>query len=225
MPLVVNGPPDAAETLRRIRGAQVHISGIAGLIDATRRAHAVIGVDSGPMHLAAALAKPGVAIFGPTDPARNGPYGGSLRVLRRAAAVTTYKRRGDDDAGCAPSRAAAVVGGAGGGLSGVSFPKAYADAVAKLRVPADSCWSRRSCGSPRPSWTSLAVGIPVSMLGLAIRAWAAGHLEKNLALAESGPYAHVRNPLYIGTLDGGRRIGDRVAAVGAGRAVRGRFRC
>ena len=38
------------------------------------------------------------------------------------------------------------------------------------------------------------------MLGLALRAWAAGHLEKNLALTESGPYAHVRNPLYIGTL-------------------------
>jgi len=96
LPLVVNGPPEAAETLARIRGAHVHVSGLAGLIDATRRAHAVIGVDSGPMHLAAALSKPGVAIFGPTDPARNGPYGGSLRVLRSSSAVTTYKRRDDD---------------------------------------------------------------------------------------------------------------------------------
>jgi protein-S-isoprenylcysteine O-methyltransferase Ste14 len=51
-----------------------------------------------------------------------------------------------------------------------------------------------------PTWTSLALGLPVSVLGLALRAWAAGHLEKNRALAESGPYAHVRNPLYIGTL-------------------------
>jgi hypothetical protein len=40
----------------------------------------------------------------------------------------------------------------------------------------------------------------VSLAGLAIRAWAAGHLEKNLALTDSGPYAMVRNPLYIGTL-------------------------
>jgi protein-S-isoprenylcysteine O-methyltransferase Ste14 len=40
----------------------------------------------------------------------------------------------------------------------------------------------------------------VSILGLALRAWAAGHLEKNRSLAESGPYAYVRNPLYIGTL-------------------------
>ncbi len=68
---------------------------LAGLIDLTRRAAAVVGVDSGPMHLAAALGKPGVAIFGPTDPARNGPYGGSMTVLRAAGAATTYKR-GDE---------------------------------------------------------------------------------------------------------------------------------
>ena len=104
MPLVVNGPPEAARILRAIRGAHVHLSRLAGLIDATRRAHAVIGVDSGPMHLAAALAKPGVAIFGPTDPARNGPYGGSLKVLRSAAAVTTYKRDAERQTTCARSR-------------------------------------------------------------------------------------------------------------------------
>lgn len=93
VPLVVNGPPDAATVLQQIRGAHVHLSGLAGLIDATRRAHAVIGVDSGPLHLAAALAKPGVAIYGPTDPARNGPYGGTIRVLRSPNASTDYSRR------------------------------------------------------------------------------------------------------------------------------------
>ncbi len=97
LPLVVNGPPEAAEMLGSIRSAHVHLSGLEGLIDATRKAHAVIGVDSGPMHLAAALSKPGVAIFGPTDPARNGPYGGSLHVLRSPAAVTTYKRTAGDE--------------------------------------------------------------------------------------------------------------------------------
>lgn len=83
IPLVLNGPPEA--------GFQ-HQSSLAGLIYATRRAAAVVGVDSGPLHLAAALGKPGVAIFGPTDPARNGPYGDSLQVLRSPAASTTYKR-------------------------------------------------------------------------------------------------------------------------------------
>lgn len=97
MPLVVNGPPASAGLLARVRGAHIHLSGMPGLIHATRRAHAVIGVDSGPMHMAAALAKPGVAIFGPTDPASHGPYGGSLRVLRSPDAITSYKRRDSID--------------------------------------------------------------------------------------------------------------------------------
>src|SRR6185295_14916798 len=96
LPLVVNGPPDAAESLGRIEGAQVHLSGIEGLIDATRRAQAVVGVDSGPVHLAAALGKPGVAIYGPTDPVSHGPYGGTLHVLRSPRAITSYKRRAAD---------------------------------------------------------------------------------------------------------------------------------
>ena len=91
VPLVVNGPPNARAELE-LAGGWLHTSGIEGLIDATRRAAAVVGVDSGPLHLAAALGKPGVAIFGPTDPARNGPYGGSMRVLRIDGADTTYKR-------------------------------------------------------------------------------------------------------------------------------------
>lgn len=92
LPLVLNGPAAMGE-LANIPSAIVHHSSVAGLIHATRRATAVVGVDSGPMHLAAALAKPGVAIFGPTDPAMNGPYGDTFRVLRSDHAVTSYKRR------------------------------------------------------------------------------------------------------------------------------------
>lgn len=98
-PLVLNGTEAQAEALGRVPGAHVHVSGIPGLIDATRRAHAVVGVDSGPLHLAAALAKRGVAIYGPTDPASHGPFGGSLRVLRSPDAITSYKRREEEDAG------------------------------------------------------------------------------------------------------------------------------
>src|SRR6185312_12772952 len=68
IPLVLNGLPDSREELSKVPSAFVHCSGIAGLIDATRRAAAVVGVDSGPLHLAAALNKPGIAIYGPTDP-------------------------------------------------------------------------------------------------------------------------------------------------------------
>jgi heptosyltransferase-1 len=96
IPLVLNGPPGSS--FPNAEAAIPHESGLPGLIDATRRAAAVLGVDSGPLHLAAALGKPGVAIFGPTDPARNGPYGDSLQVLRAANAVTTYKRGAAIDA-------------------------------------------------------------------------------------------------------------------------------
>jgi len=50
-----------------------------------------------------------------------------------------------------------------------------------------------------PTVHSLLAGAPVSLLGLALRAWAAGHLAKNQTLATTGPYSFVRNPLYVGT--------------------------
>jgi ADP-heptose:LPS heptosyltransferase len=71
-----------------------------------RNALCIVGGDTGPLHLAVALGTPSVALFGPTDPARNGPYrsGGSAAaasqtdiVLRSPHAVTTYKRGGQAD--------------------------------------------------------------------------------------------------------------------------------
>ncbi|MBI5280581.1 MAG: glycosyltransferase family 9 protein [Candidatus Solibacter usitatus] len=91
-PLVLNGAPAHEPALRTVSSAEVHISSVAGLIDATRRAAAVLGVDSGPMHLGAALHRPGVALFGPTDPARNGPYSPTFAVIRAPGAQTTYNR-------------------------------------------------------------------------------------------------------------------------------------
>src|SRR5207248_6477783 len=76
----------------------------------------------------------------------------------------------------------------------------YADRVAKLRVPGGFLLVAAFIWLSQPTPGSLAWGLPLSILGLVLRAWAAGHLEKNSTLAESGPYAHVRNPLYIGTL-------------------------
>jgi protein-S-isoprenylcysteine O-methyltransferase Ste14 len=82
----------------------------------------------------------------------------------------------------------------------VSFPKPYADAVAKLRVPGGFVLVAAFLWLSEPNMNSLITGVIVSILGLALRAWAAGHLEKNTTLTESGPYAWVRNPLYLGTL-------------------------
>ncbi len=72
---------------------------ITELIALTRRARLFVGGDTGPMHLAAALGVPVVAIFGPTDPARNGPYGTQSIVLRNPASLTSHARRSEPDEG------------------------------------------------------------------------------------------------------------------------------
>jgi protein-S-isoprenylcysteine O-methyltransferase Ste14 len=80
------------------------------------------------------------------------------------------------------------------------FPKPYADAVARLRVLAGFAMLAAFGWFSHPASGTLWFGIPVSLCGLALRAWAAGHLAKNRRLAQSGPYAATRNPLYLGSL-------------------------
>jgi len=80
------------------------------------------------------------------------------------------------------------------------FPKPYADIVARLRVPAGFVMLAAFAWFSHPKLSSLWAGIPLSLFGLGLRAWAAGHLAKNQRLAQSGPYAATRNPLYLGTL-------------------------
>jgi protein-S-isoprenylcysteine O-methyltransferase Ste14 len=80
------------------------------------------------------------------------------------------------------------------------FPKRYADAVARLRVPSGFLIVIVFGWLSHPTRESLLIGFPVSLCGLALRAWAAGCLAKNRELATGGPYAYTRNPLYIGTL-------------------------
>jgi protein-S-isoprenylcysteine O-methyltransferase Ste14 len=52
----------------------------------------------------------------------------------------------------------------------------------------------------RPTWKPLLAGFGLSLLGLGLRTWAAGHLKKEKVLAVSGPYRRTRNPLYLGSL-------------------------
>jgi protein-S-isoprenylcysteine O-methyltransferase Ste14 len=80
------------------------------------------------------------------------------------------------------------------------FPKPYADRVARLRVATGFVLVAAFGWFSQPTFCSLIWGLPVSALGLLLRGWATGYLEKNIRLAESGPYAYVRNPLYLGTL-------------------------
>jgi protein-S-isoprenylcysteine O-methyltransferase Ste14 len=82
----------------------------------------------------------------------------------------------------------------------MDFPKAYADTVARLRVPGGFLLVAAFAWYSRPTPLSLGWGIPVSLAGLLLRGWAAGCLAKDRELATGGPYAYTRNPLYLGTL-------------------------
>jgi len=62
------------------------------------------------MHLAAALRIPVVAIFGPTNPARNGPFATRSAVLRNANSVTDHTRHSEPEQGLLEITVAEVVG-------------------------------------------------------------------------------------------------------------------
>lgn len=101
-------------------GAQAFRSTVGELVALLRRARVFVGGDTGPMHLAAALRVPVVAIFGPTDPARNGPYGTRATVLRSPESVTDHSRHRQPEAAMLSITAADVVAAARQLLSEVS---------------------------------------------------------------------------------------------------------
>ena len=70
----------------------------------------------------------------------------------------------------------------------------------RIRVPIGFIFAPLVLIAARPTIGSLIAGSFVALSGLAIRAWASGHLKKNEEMATRGPYAHTRNPLYFGTL-------------------------
>ncbi len=95
------GEQDLASTAKAASGGQAEMisCSLSELIALTRRARLFVGGDTGPMHLAAALGVPVVAIFGPTDPARNGPFGTQSIVLRNKTSPTSHTRRPEPDSG------------------------------------------------------------------------------------------------------------------------------
>lgn len=105
--------PLAREAEAASSGAAVALkTSITELIALARRAKLFIGGDTGPLHLAAALRIPVVAIFGPTDPARNGPRGTRSMVLRNPASRTTHARHSQPDEALLDITIEAVVGAA-----------------------------------------------------------------------------------------------------------------
>jgi heptosyltransferase-1 len=76
----------------------VHCS-LPQLISINRRVALAIGGDTGPIHLACALGRPVVGVYGPTDPARNGPYGTRFKVLRSPFSRRNHARLDEPEAG------------------------------------------------------------------------------------------------------------------------------
>ena len=70
----------------------------------------------------------------------------------------------------------------------------------RLRVPFGYLLGLLVLALAHPSLARLAAGGAIALAGEAIRLWAAGHIDKTRALATGGPYAHTRNPLYLGSL-------------------------
>ena len=69
------------------------------LIAITRRINLAIAGDTGPLHLACALGRPVVGIYGPTDPSRNGPFGTRFTVLRSPESRRDHTRRAAPESG------------------------------------------------------------------------------------------------------------------------------
>jgi heptosyltransferase I len=95
------GEEDLAQEVKMSSGATAELfcASISDLVALTRRARLFIGGDTGPLHLAAALQVPVLAIYGPTDPARTGPYGTRSMVLRSPTSTTSRKRHRETEPG------------------------------------------------------------------------------------------------------------------------------
>jgi heptosyltransferase I len=104
LPSIVNHGPGEEEMAAAVEqqsdGAARTIScSLEELVGVTKHARLFVGGDTGPMHLAAHFGVPVVALFGPTDPARNGPYGTRSTVLRSASSKTSYSHTAETHEG------------------------------------------------------------------------------------------------------------------------------
>jgi protein-S-isoprenylcysteine O-methyltransferase Ste14 len=74
------------------------------------------------------------------------------------------------------------------------------DIIYKWRVRSGLLFALVALVFARPGFYSLLASFGMALLGLSLRTWACGHLEKERELTKSGPYQYTRNPLYLGNL-------------------------
>jgi heptosyltransferase-1 len=93
------GEKSLAEAIAQSTGATAVSCSLEQLIALMRRTKLAIAGDTGPLHLACALGRPVVGIYGPTDPSRNGPFGTRFRVLRSPKSRRDHARHAAPEAG------------------------------------------------------------------------------------------------------------------------------
>lgn len=76
----------------------------------------------------------------------------------------------------------------------------WARVATRSRVPLGFVFAAGYLWFAAPNWVSIAAGFAIAIVGILVRALASGHIQKNAALATSGPYAYTRNPLYLGSI-------------------------
>ena len=170
--VLVNAPPGEESLAAPIAAAGAAIpftATLPQLIALTRRIALCIGGDTGPLHLACALGRPVVGIYGPTDPSRNGPFGTRARVLRSPESRRDHTRREAPEPGLltiAPGRRAARRRRTCCVLRSAPHdqPRRSSKGLAPLRSPAGSAWPGASACrwafSPRRSISSSSRATP-----------------------------------------------------------------
>jgi protein-S-isoprenylcysteine O-methyltransferase Ste14 len=93
----------------------------------------------------------------------------------------------------------------------------------RYRVPAGWLAGAIVLALARPEAASMLLGLPLAVAGEGLRLWASGHIEKTKTLATGGPYAHSRNPLYLGSLLIALAVGVASASPAAVAAVASYF--
>jgi heptosyltransferase I len=106
LPVVVWGPGEEAVAARIVEASggsamAAPPTGIGDLLALARGARLMLSGDTGPLHLAAAVGAPVVALFGPTDPERNGPWAeADISLSRFGDCVCHYQRQCRRSRGC-----------------------------------------------------------------------------------------------------------------------------